>query len=442
MNFFEVNFDGLVGNTHNYAGLSLGNIASQKNAKLISNPKAAAKQGLLKAKYLFDLGLKQGIFPPQERPNIYALKNLGFTGSDSQIIEKAAKQIPDIFYACCSASSMWMANAATVSPSANTNDSKIHFTAANLSNKFHRSMEANTTATILQAIFNNEKYFIHHQPLASHPYWSDEGAANHTNLCTNYGKKGIELFVYGKNKYSPLTAKKYQARQTLQASEGIARLHQLASTQCIFLQQHPDVIDKGVFHNDVIAVGNKTVFLYHENAFLNAQQAFSKMQDYFDQNLELIKVPIDKISIDDAVSSYLFNSQLISLPNDEMALILPTNCQHNTKVNEYLTELISANTSIKHLHFIDVNQSMLNGGGPACLRLRVQMNNHELSAINQSVLLNETIFNKLTTWIDTYYRDQLTAKDLTDPNLLLETRYALDDLTKILNLGNIYHFQC
>ena len=61
MKYFEANFDGLVGPTHNYAGLSVGNVASLNNAKNTSNPKQAAKQGLAKMKALADLGMVQGV---------------------------------------------------------------------------------------------------------------------------------------------------------------------------------------------------------------------------------------------------------------------------------------------------------------------------------------------------------------------------------------------
>ena len=48
----EFNFDGLVGPSHNYAGLSFGNVASFSNVKSASNPKQAALQGLAKMRAL------------------------------------------------------------------------------------------------------------------------------------------------------------------------------------------------------------------------------------------------------------------------------------------------------------------------------------------------------------------------------------------------------
>ncbi|HAU04522.1 MAG TPA: succinylarginine dihydrolase, partial [Pseudoalteromonas shioyasakiensis] len=165
MHAVEVNFDGLVGPTHNYAGLSYGNVASLSHASSHSNPKEAVLQGLEKMKAMHELGLEQGIFAPHARPDINVLKRLGFTGSDSQIIEKAFKADPVLLRACYSASAMWTANAGTISPSVDTLDGKVHFTAANLNNKFHRSLEPVTTTALLKAMFNDERYFSHHTHL-------------------------------------------------------------------------------------------------------------------------------------------------------------------------------------------------------------------------------------------------------------------------------------
>ncbi|MFV7783089.1 N-succinylarginine dihydrolase [Shewanella marisflavi] len=444
MKHYEANFDGLVGPTHNYAGLSYGNVASLNNAAAVSSPKAAAKQGLKKAKALADLGLAQGMLAPQERPDLHTLRRIGFSGTDAEVLNKAAKQAPALLRACCSASSMWTANAATVSPSADTHDGKIHFTPANLVDKLHRSIEPVTTGNILAATFNNSRYFHHHQHLPEHVSFGDEGAANHTRLCSEYGHAGIELFVYGQEATNPSAPKpkKYPARQTLEASQAIARLHQLDDESSVFIQQNPDVIDQGVFHNDVIAVGNQNVLFYHEQAFVDTQKKLAEIQDKFNgKALHFIEVPTAKVGIQDAVKSYLFNTQIVTLPNGEMAIIAPTNCRENEAVYAYLNELVTFGTPIKQVHYFDVNQSMQNGGGPACLRLRVAMNETELAAVNPNTLMNDELFNRLNLWVDKHYRDELAIKDLADPQLIIESRTALDELTQIMKLGSVYQFQ-
>jgi succinylarginine dihydrolase len=444
MKEFEVNFDGLVGPTHNYAGLSFGNVASFSNASASSSPKQAAKQGLKKMKSLADLGMIQGVLAPQERPDIQTLRRLGFTGSDSTVLENAAKQAPEVFQACCSASSMWTANAATVSPSADTADGRVHFTPANLANKFHRSLEPEVTGRILKATFSNEKYFHHHKHLPDNEHFGDEGAANHTRLCTNYGHAGVEIFVYGRYAFdnSKPAPKKYPARQTFESCTAIARLHGLSEDGVVYIQQNPDVIDQGVFHNDVIAVGNQNVLFYHQQAFYNTDAALSEIKYKFgDSPLHFIQVDTKDVSVQEAIKTYLFNTQIITLPSGEMAIIAPTECEESPAVSSYLANLVQQNTPIKEVKYYDVKQSMRNGGGPACLRLRVAMTDQEIEGVNQNTLINDVQFERLNTWVDKHYRDTLSISDLRDPKILTESRTALDELTQLLKLGSVYPFQ-
>lgn len=447
MKFFETNFDGLVGPTHNYAGLSVGNVASLNNANDTSNPKAAAKQGLAKMKALHDMGLKQGVLAPQERPDLNALRRLGFSGSDANVLEQAAKQAPAVLRAVYSASSMWTANAATVSPSGDTADNKVHFTTANLTNKFHRSLEPETSGRILKAMFNNEQHFAHHTHLPDNDHFGDEGAANHTRFCGDYGSKGVEMFVYGRHAFdhSKPAPSKFPARHTYEACEAVARLHQLNETNTVYVQQNPDVIDQGVFHNDVISVGNQNVLFYHEQAFLNTEQKLAELDQKYQiatgNNMHFVKVATNQVSVEDAVKSYLFNTQLVDIGNGQMAIIAPMECQENQNVKTYLDELVTLGTPIQKVHYFDVKQSMRNGGGPACLRLRVALSEQELAATNQKVLMSDALFGDLNSWVERNYRDQISENDLRDPMLVQESRKALDELTQILGLGSVYPFQ-
>jgi len=445
MSSYEVNFDGLVGLTHHYAGLSFGNVASTNNKNQLANPKSAALQGLWKMKTLADMGFKQGVLPPQERPCITTLRTLGFTGSDAQVIAQVAKRSPKLLSAVSSASSMWVANAATVSPSSDTLDGKVHFTVANLNNKFHRSIEADTTGRALQAIFNQSTHFSHHNALPQQAVFGDEGAANHNRLCSDYGGAGVELFVYGRKAFGgDIEPQKYPARQTFEASDAVARLHQLDPENRVFIQQNPDVIDQGVFHNDVISVSNGPVLFYHELAFLNQQTAFVELTEKLAlQGTQFVPicVPLAKVSLADAVSTYLFNSQLLTKADGTMVIIVPQEVENNSRTWAYLNELINSGCPINEVKVFDLRESMRNGGGPACLRLRVALKEQELAACNQGVLMNDNLYNSLTDWVERHYRDRLSEQDLADPQLLIENRSALDALTKILDLGSIYPFQ-
>lgn len=446
---FEVNFDGLVGPTHNYAGLSFGNVASTKSKLSASNPKEAALQGLNKMRRLSDMGVKQAILPPQERPYLKALRALGYSGSDNEIINQASKEDPYIFASANSASSMWTANAATVSPSADTADQKVHLTPANLANKFHRSFEHETTQRVLKNIFTDTSKFTIHDAIPNGINFGDEGAANHNRFCNSYGEAGVELFVFGKTTFASTRLAKFRpikfpARQAFEASQAVARLHQLDPSKTILAQQSPHAIDLGVFHNDVISTCNENLYLYHELAFVNTKAVIKELQEKFEGDLHLIKISSDQLPVKDSVASYLFNSQIVSLPSEgekSMALIAPIECHESKKVRELIDEIIAGNNPIKKVQYMDLKQSMSNGGGPACLRLRVALKTEELNAINQAVILTDDLYHQIKAWIEKHYREELSNEDLADPNLYQESKTALDELTKILQLDNIYDFQ-
>ncbi|WPC06518.1 N-succinylarginine dihydrolase [Pseudomonas benzenivorans] len=445
-NAFEVNFDGLVGPTHNYGGLSYGNVASQSNSQAVSNPKEAAKQGLAKMKALMELGFKQGVLAPQERPNVAGLRSLGFTGSDAQVIEKAAKEAMPLLVANCSASSMWTANACTVSPSADTADGRVHFTAANLNCKYHRSIEHPTTSRVLGAMFADQRYFAHHAALPAVGQFGDEGAANHTRFCKGYGEAGVEFFVFGRSAFDARypAPQRYPARQTLEASQAVARLHGLSEEGVVYAQQSPAVIDQGVFHNDVIAVGNGEVLFYHQDAFLDTDKVLAELGTKLAHrggNFQAVCVPREAVGVEDAVKSYLFNSQLLTRADGHMLLIVPEECRNNANVWNYLERLTAGQGPIREVKVFDLKQSMQNGGGPACLRLRVALKEQELEAVNPGVIMTPSLYDRLNLWVDKHYRDQLREGDLADPQLLLECRAALDELTQILKLGSVYPFQ-
>ena len=442
----EVNFDGLVGPTHNYGGLSYGNVASQSNSQQGSSPREAARQGLAKMKALMEMGFTQGVLAPQERPDVAALRRLGFAGSDAEVIAQAARDAMPLLVANCSASSMWVANAATVSPSADTADGRVHFTAANLNCKYHRSIEHPTTSRVLRAMFANPTHFAHHDALPAVAQFGDEGAANHTRLCRDYGEAGVEFFVYGRSAFDARlpAPQKYPARQTLEASQAVARLHGLSEEGVVFAQQNPAVIDQGVFHNDVIAVGNGELLFHHQDAFLDSDGVLAQLQAKLAARggqLQSICVPRAEVSVDDAVRTYLFNSQLLSRADGTMLLVVPEECRANPRVWTYLERLTAQDAGIAEVKVFDLKQSMRNGGGPACLRLRVALKADELAAVNPDVILTPALYETLNDWVERHYRDRLVEADMADPQLLIECRTALDELTQILKLGSVYPFQ-
>lgn len=439
----EANFDGLVGPTHNYSGLSFGNVASTNNERRVANPRKAALQGLAKMRALADRGLAQGVLVPHERPDVALLRALGFQGTDAQVVARAAKDEPVLLSAASSASAMWTANAATVSPSADTADGRVHMTPANLANKLHRAIEHPTTRRILRATFPDASRFVVHEALPSQVHLGDEGAANHTRF--GEGGPGVELFVYGMEAMDGAAPRptRFPARQTAEASRAIARRHGLAAERTVFAQQDPSVIDQGVFHNDVISVGHRRLLFTHERAFLAQDAVLDELRRKVEatgEPLSVVTVPDARVSVADAVKTYLFNSQLVRKESGKYLLVVPEECREHGGTAALLDELPTS-SPIDEVAVFDLRESMQNGGGPACLRLRVELTDDERRAVNPRVWMTPALHAELTAWVEAHYRDRLLPEDLADPKLLDESRTALDRLTDILCLGSIYPFQ-
>ena len=441
MNAIEANADGLIGPTHSYAGLSPGNLASSLNRGEASNPRAAVLQGLEKMKALADLGLPQFVLPPQERPDIPFLRSLGFTGSDAAVLETAWKQAPSFAAAACSASAMWAANAATVTPSADAADGRVHFTPANLVTNLHRSLEHRQTRRSLNALFPDAEHFAVHDALPSVAHLADEGAANHVRLCADHGEPGVNLMVWGREAFEAWDGA-FPARQTREASEAIMRRH--GASGAVLARQGRAAIAGGTFHNDVVCVGALDTLFFHDLAFedtAGTKAAIRAAATGFEP--VFVEVSSDDLPLADAISSYLFNSMLIRVPGeDRLTLICPTETRDNPRSHAVAEGLAASNGPIGAVRYVDVRQSMRNGGGPACLRLRVVLTEAELAATNPAMRMTDDLFARLTAWGERWYRDRLTAADLSDPALLIETRGALDDLTGLLGLGgDFYPFQ-
>jgi len=446
MTAVEANADGLIGPTHSYAGLSPGNLAAMGNAGNTSNPRAAVLQGLEKMKRLADLGLPQFVLPPHERPDIPFLRTLGFAGSDARVLEQAWKDAPAFAAAACSASPMWAANAATVTPSADSADGRVHFTPANLHTNLHRSLEHAQTKRSLTALFQHPDHFVIHDALPAVAHLADEGAANHVRLCAEHGATGVNLLVWGRDAFEAWDGP-YPARQTRQASEAVARRHGLlqgSASGTVLAQQSAAAIAGGTFHNDVVCVGALDTLFHHELAFEDTPATHAAIRTAaWGFEPIFVEVSATDLPLGDAISSYLFNSMLVQIPGeDRLTLICPTETRDNPRAHAVAQSLTTSNGPIGRVEYVDVRQSMRNGGGPACLRLRVVLTETELAAVYVPMRMNDELFDCLTEWATRRYRDRLTPADLADPDLLVETREALDMLAAILDLGgSFYPFQ-
>ncbi|MCA9643981.1 MAG: N-succinylarginine dihydrolase [Polyangiaceae bacterium] len=437
----ELNFDGLPGPSHNFAGLSPGNIASTEHAGHLSNPKSAALQGLEKMRFVRDLGIAQAVLPPQPRPDVGALRRLGFVGEASAVLRQAAEQDEQLLRLCSSASAMWTANAATVAPSTDAADGRTHLTPANLSAMFHRSLEAPTTTRVLRRIFADEARFEVHDALPSVSHFADEGAANHTRLYTPQG--ATHLFGWGRRAYKSSDDQepgRFPARQTYEASRAVARLHQLGD-RALLWQQAPRGIDDGAFHTDVLAVGSANLLLLHELAFVDTQELLEELKRRLGDSFQYCLAKQGELPAADAVAAYPFNSQLLELPNGEMAIVAPEEAKQSAAAHRFLERVVAEDNRVSAVHYLDVNQSMKNGGGPACLRLRVPLEDADVGKLGARVLLDDALYSDLKSWVERHYRDRLSFEDLLDVAFLREVETALDELTQLLGLGSVYDFQ-
>jgi len=415
MALVEINFDGIVGPSHNYAGLSLGNLASTRNAGQISQPRKAALEGLDKMRANLALGLTQAIFAPHPRPHRAWLNQLG-TDIESADAELAANAM--------SASAMWAANAATVSPAPDTGDGKCHLTVANLRTMPHRSHEWPATLNQLAIAFGGDDFIVH-PPIP--PAFGDEGAANHMRLTLAHGEPGVEVFVYG------VSGGGFPARQHVEASKAIARRHGLNPERTLFAKQSEKAIAAGAFHNDVVAVANERVLFAHEHAFADKASLIEACERLV-PGFEYVEVADADVPLADAVNSYLFNAQLVTLPSGEMTLIVPAEARETASVWGWIEQHIAGNGPIRRVELVDVRQSMANGGGPACLRLRVVA---DPASVDPRFLVHEDKLDRLADVVARHWPEEIDHADLQQPALIREVEAGRAALCDALDLAEL-----
>jgi len=411
----EINFDGLVGPSHNYAGLSPGNLAASSNAGNVSRPRAAALEGIAKMRTNIALGLTQGIFLPHRRPDRAWL---------SQLATNPADAAPWLRAAALSASPMWAANAATVSPAADTADGKCHLTVANLVTMPHRSHEWPETLAQLRLAFADSTFVVHH-PVP--PPFGDEGAANHMRLAPSHGEAGVEVFVHG------ISGGGFPVRQHAEAGRAIARAHGLDPARTLHVAQSEAAIAAGAFHNDVVAVADGLTLFAHEQAFADPTAFYAELRRLLPE-ISIVEVPASAVPLGDAITSYLFNAQLVTLPQGGQALILPAEARETPSVWSWLEAMVAGNGPIRRLELVDVRQSMANGGGPACLRLRVVA---DPATVDPRFLVDDAKLDRIAAIVERHWPESIAPEQLASPALWQEIETARAALLELLHLGEL-----
>jgi succinylarginine dihydrolase len=202
----------------------------------------------------------------------------------------------------------------------------------------------------------------------------------------------------------------------------------------LFVAQSEAAIAAGAFHNDVVAVANEHVLFAHEQAFEDRPTFYAELKRLLPE-AEIIEVPAARVSLEDAVKSYLFNAQLISLPDEGgMALVLPEEARDTPSVWSWLQELTAGNGPVRRLCVVDVRESMANGGGPACLRLRVAA---DPATIDRRFLLNQRKLDRIAECVGEQWPDRIAPDDLRDMELCRRIEGAREALLDLLDLGEL-----
>jgi succinylarginine dihydrolase len=288
----------------------------------------------------------------------------------------------------------------------------------------HRSHEWPCTLAQLQIAFAGPEFTVH-EPIP--PAFGDEGAANHMRLTGAHGEAGVEIFVYG------VSGGSFPARQNLEASKALARLHRLDPERTIFAEQSQKAIAAGAFHNDVVAVANERVLFAHEEAFANKEllleTCFAKVRGF-----EYVEVPSAEVPLKDAIKSYLFNAQLVTPPNGEMTLVVPTEARETSSVWRWIERHLAGNGPIRRVEMVNVRQSMANGGGPACLRLRVVA---DPDTVDPRFLVDPAKLDRIADVIETYWPSDIANDSLQQPALIRDVERARTMLFEIVGLSEL-----
>jgi len=446
----EVSFEGIAGPSHSFGGLALGDFASMASAGRKSHPRAAAKQCIYKIRLLLQNGVPVVILPPHERPALWFLRSLGYQGTDQEVLQSVVRSAAWLVPIIYSSSGMWCANSATVVPSADSTDGRCHVIVANLAANFHRSLEPPFVFEILQKILPASAGFAVQPNIPGDVNLWDEGAANHVRLSQDGA--GLHLFVHGRNAGQNV-AKLIRdpgrdhvlPRQTNEASLAVARLAKLPLERLVLGQQNQAAIDQGVFHNDVSCMSIGTTLIVHDQAF----HEWAGLRQELDRRvtglglgpLQVIEVAGHEMSLAEAVRTYFFNSQLVAAPDDRLLMLCPACCRESGQAKTALDKMHSTLGSRLTTEFVDLSESLANGGGPACLRLRVAMTHEQLRAIPRAFVAHQALLDRLEAAVERFYREDLVLEDLKDPEFARECFSALDEMARLLGYDAIYSFQ-
>lgn len=327
---------------------------------------------------------------------------------------------------------MWMANAGTCSSRTDTLDGKGRIVIANLTASLHRGQESEERHLQLRYLFQDLDQFEVVQALPSvHPL-RDEGAANAMRFWNPKNNRGMYVFVFGegysqaKNVSHPEIArmlpKVHPSRQTALASQLVARRLGIGDTRSLFVQQLPKAIDAGVFHNDVIATSHEDFLLVHECAYVDQPNSLDRMADIFRKQchgtLRTLVITEKELSLSEAVATYLFNSQIVTRKDGSWLMLCPVECQESPTASQVLKRIQREEPRIGAIEFVSLRESMANGGGPACLRLRTYASEQEIDELPARTRIQDESLSFLEGVIASEYPETVQLEDFLDLDLV------------------------
>jgi succinylarginine dihydrolase len=140
------------------------------------------------------------------------------------------------------------------------------------------------------------------------------------------------------------------------------------------------------------------------------------------------------VPIGDAIRSYLFNSQLVTPPDGAMTLVAPTECRETPSVAAWIERHLASNGAIRRVNFVDVRQSMANGGGPACLRLRVACDPAE---VDTRFLVDEAKLDRLAGLVAARWPEEIVSSEIQSAALIADIERARLSLLDLLGLSEL-----
>jgi len=151
-------------------------------------------------------------------------------------------------------------------------------------------------------------------------------------------------------------------------------------------------------------------------------------------SFDYVEVPASDVPLADAIRSYLFNAQLVTPPDGQPTLIVPSEARETPTVWRWLEQHVAGNGPIRRVEVVDVRQSMANGGGPACLRLRVVA---DPATVDPRFLVDERKLDLIGGVIARTWPEQIHHEELQQPALIADIERARAALLDALELTEL-----